>query len=74
MSNIHSGGHSGGGRLSHNNSNNKKAETPLATDAEIEDLTESLFEKSTPNIFPSMHVNLQGRTRSSELSDQAAMP
>lgn len=68
MSNIHSGGHS------NNNNNNKNADTPLATDAEIEALTESLFEKSTPNIFSSINVNLQARTRSSEQSDQAPLP
>lgn len=75
MTNIHSGGHSGGHSNQHNNNNNnRKADTPLATDAEIEALTETLFEKSTPNIFPSIHVNLQGRTRSSELTDKAPMP
>lgn len=68
MSNIHPGGHS------NNNNHNKNADTPLATDAEIEALTESLFEKSTPNIFLSINVNLQARTRSSEQSDQAPLP
>lgn len=68
LSNIHSVGHS-----NQNNNNNKKVDTPLATDAEIQLLSESLFEKSTPNIFPSINVNLQGRTRSSEQTDQAPM-
>lgn len=74
MTNIHSGGHSNNNNNHRNNNNNLNTETPLATDAEIEALTESLFEKSSPNIFPSIHVNLQGRTRSSEQSDQAPMP
>lgn len=63
-----------GGNSHHNNTNNAKVDIPLASDAEIESLSESLFEKSTPNIFASINVNLQGCTRSSEHTDQAPMP
>lgn len=47
---------------------------PLATDAEMEEFTEALFKKSTPNLLPFVMVNLQGRTRSSLTSDDAPQP
>lgn len=46
----------------------------LATDAEIEELTELLFKKSSPNLYPYLMVNLQGKTKSSLLTDEAPQP
>lgn len=47
---------------------------PQATTQEIEELTELLFKKSSPNLFPYITVNLQGKTRSSLQTDDAPLP
>lgn len=46
----------------------------LATDSEIEDITETLFAKHTLNLLPYINVNLQSRTRSSLFTDDAPLP
>lgn len=43
-------------------------------DREILDLSESLFDASRPNIFNQVGVNLQSRTRSSDVRDDAPDP
>lgn len=48
--------------------------TPDAIDAEILALSERLFEASTPNIFNQITVNIQRRTYSSALVDDAPAP
>lgn len=46
----------------------------LATAEEIEDITETLLTKSSPNLMPYLMVNLQGRTHSYAKSDEAPLP
>lgn len=45
-----------------------------AIDTEILSLSERLFEASTPNIFNELTINLQRRTYSSALTDEAPAP
>ncbi|XP_031621481.1 poly(U)-specific endoribonuclease homolog [Contarinia nasturtii] len=45
-----------------------------AVDNEISELSERLFDASTPNILSRVKVNLQGRTTSSALTDEAPAP
>lgn len=56
------------------NSKGSTQRPALATDAEIEEITEILFKKSNPNILPLIMVNLQKRTKSSATSDEASLP
>lgn len=47
---------------------------PDAVDIEISALTESMFQASTPNLFNEITVNLQRKTYSSSLVDDAPSP
>lgn len=47
---------------------------PDRVDDDILALSERLFDASTPNIFNHITVNLQSRTRSSALNDDAPAP
>lgn len=44
----------------------------LATDAETEEISEILYRKATPNLYPFVMVNLQQRTKSA--ADEAPLP
>lgn len=46
----------------------------LATDAETEEISEILYRKSSPNLYPFVTVNLQKRTKSSIFTDEAPLP
>lgn len=45
-----------------------------ASDYEMEQLSEKLFQASEPNILPFVKVNLQHQTTSSSHSDEAPLP
>lgn len=62
-------------RNEYNNQKGSSTQPPeLASDAEIEELTETLFKKSSPNLYPFITINLQGKTRSSRVDDEAPQP
>lgn len=55
------------------NSKGSTQRPELATDTEIEELTELLLKKST-TLYSHITVNLQGKTKSSALTDEASQP
>lgn len=52
----------------------KPIPAPDAIDTEIMALTERIFDASSPNLFSQINVNLQRRTYSSSLVDDAPAP
>lgn len=46
----------------------------IASNSDLEVLTEELFSKETSNLFEKLTINYQGRTQSSAVTDEAAMP
>ncbi|KAG4080342.1 hypothetical protein HA402_010834 [Bradysia odoriphaga] len=46
----------------------------IASNSELEILTEELFNKETSSLFDKLTINYQGRTQSSALTDEAALP
>lgn len=46
----------------------------IASNSELEILTEELFNKETSSLFEKLTINYQGRTQSSSLTDEAPVP
>lgn len=46
----------------------------IASNSELEILTEELFNKETSSLFDKLTINYQGRTQSSATTDEAPMP
>lgn len=62
-------------RNEYNKQKGSSTEPPeLASNTEIEELTETLFKKISPNLYPFITINLQGKTRSSKVDDEAPQP
>lgn len=50
------------------------SETSLVTDAELAQVSETIFSKETNSKLSNLHLDLQGKTRSSETKDEAPKP